>query len=222
MRVLPEAIQAGKALAAALFRAMPQDDIRTHGHGALTRTGPSTAVSQTAKTETGDDTMSKRTLTQAARAEPLSGSEREYIEKLVRESGGRRAHRPKRCFRNAQRLMLYDHENQLQYWESGLPVPHAWVTINGKIVDVTYDAVDRILPRKLKRMGYSRAAAAELWVKANIKRDRQYRSGVRINWSVTAMLNLHRTGGAPLLRESRTWWKRATQQWRDEHSRDAT
>jgi len=52
MRVLPEAIQAGEAVAEALFRAMPQDGLRTHGHGTLTCAGQSAAVSQKAETET--------------------------------------------------------------------------------------------------------------------------------------------------------------------------
>ena len=58
MRVLPEAIPAREVVAEALFRTMPQDGLRAHGHRTLTCAGPSTAVSQKAETETGDNTMS--------------------------------------------------------------------------------------------------------------------------------------------------------------------
>jgi hypothetical protein len=37
MRVLSEEIQAGEAVAEALLRAMPQDGLRAHGYGTLTR-----------------------------------------------------------------------------------------------------------------------------------------------------------------------------------------
>jgi hypothetical protein len=58
MRVLPEEIRAGEAVADALLRALPQDGLRAHGHGTHQCTGQSAALSQTAKTKTGD-TMNK-------------------------------------------------------------------------------------------------------------------------------------------------------------------
>lgn len=58
---------------------------------------------------------------------------------------------PRQCFANAQRLVLSDPSKQLSYVEGYvitdglvLPIPHAWATINGKLVDVT-------LPRGTRR-----------------------------------------------------------------------
>jgi len=50
----------------------------------------------------------------------------------------------KQCFYNAQLLVLADESDQLQYSEgyaSGraiIPVHHGWVTINGKVIDLTW------------------------------------------------------------------------------------
>jgi hypothetical protein len=76
---------------------------------------------------------------------PLTDEERQYVEK-VKRAAGIRSLRPKACWRNAQNLMLHDDEKRLRYWECGYDgagIPHAWVTINGKIVDVTHEAADR-------------------------------------------------------------------------------
>ena len=80
----------------------------------------------------------------------LKHGERSYIEKLIALNGPR-SFRAKNCYRNAQRLILYDTEKRLRYWEGALNglIPHAWVTIHGKVVDVTREAVQR----KLKRLG---------------------------------------------------------------------
>lgn len=50
----------------------------------------------------------------------------------------------RQCFANAQRLVLSDPAKRLCYVEGYvitvglvLPIPHAWATINGKVVDVT-------------------------------------------------------------------------------------
>jgi hypothetical protein len=80
-------------------------------------------------------------------ASPLTDDEHRYIEELMAALGGRRCFRVKQCYRNAQRLIIHDDKKRLRYWE-GLysdGVPHAWVTINGKVVDVTQDAVNRKL-----------------------------------------------------------------------------
>ena len=80
----------------------------------------------------------------------LTHCERRYVEKLI-ASNGRRSFRAKNCYMNAQRLILYDTEKRLRYWEGALngSIPHAWVTIHGKVVDVTREAAQR----KLKRLG---------------------------------------------------------------------
>lgn len=61
---------------------------------------------------------------------------------------------PKQCFANSQRIVLCDQAKKLAYVEGYaiidgivLPLPHAWVTIKGKIVDVTLPrATERRLP----------------------------------------------------------------------------
>ena len=72
----------------------------------------------------------------------LSESERQYIEKLVVDNGGRWCFRIKKCYRNAQRLILADSDRRLRYWEGYIEgeILHAWVTINGKVVDLTVEA----------------------------------------------------------------------------------
>jgi len=90
MRGLPEAVQAGKAVAEALLRAMPQEVLRTHGRRTFTCTGPSTAVSQTVKTETGStmsDAEQKRILDdmlkQRLDGRGETGSEAEAIQQIL-------------------------------------------------------------------------------------------------------------------------------------------
>jgi hypothetical protein len=85
------------------------------------------------------------------RVAPLTGGERRYIETLIGQIGGRRTIRAKSCWKNSQRLILNDHEKRLRYCEGGFPMPHAWVTINGKIVDVTAEAIVRCLKRRGRR-----------------------------------------------------------------------
>jgi hypothetical protein len=61
--------------------------------------------------------------------------------------------RVKSCYTNAQRILMEDSRRgkRLRYWEGLMDgeIPHAWLTINGKVVDVTAD----VLRRKLKRLG---------------------------------------------------------------------
>jgi hypothetical protein len=44
--------------------------------------------------------------------------------------------------------MIADHERRLRYCEGGFPAPHAWVMINGKVIDVTREAANRTLKRQ--------------------------------------------------------------------------
>ena len=83
------------------------------------------------------------------RVAPLTNRERQYVEELIAAVGGRRSIRSKQCWKNVQRLILEDgmRERRLRYCERGFPIPHAWVTINGKVVDVTREAADRWLKR---------------------------------------------------------------------------
>ena len=80
----------------------------------------------------------------------MTKRERQYVDRLIAENGGCRSFPIKQCYWNAQRLIWSDTEKRLRYCESGFdPIPHAWVTINGKVVDVTAEAV----ARSDKRMG---------------------------------------------------------------------
>ena len=49
----------------------------------------------------------------------------------------------KKCFYNAQMLALTDNSGQIKYCEgyalSIIPLNHAWIEINGKVVDVTWE-----------------------------------------------------------------------------------
>ncbi len=83
---------------------------------------------------------------------PLTAVERRYIERVVAACGGRRCFRVKRCYKNAQLLITHDDAKRLRYWEGYLDdsIPHAWVTINGKIVDLTQEAI----MRQRRKAGY--------------------------------------------------------------------
>jgi hypothetical protein len=83
---------------------------------------------------------------------PLTDGERRYMDQLIATYGGRRSFPMKQCYKNAQRLMIADSERRLRYCEGYLDgsVPHAWVTINGKVVDLTGEALDRHL-RRIRR-----------------------------------------------------------------------
>jgi hypothetical protein len=80
--------------------------------------------------------------------QPLSRSEREYVEGVIAALGGRRTIRKKRCWYNAQRMMVHDKEGRFWYWECADPIPHAWVTINDKVVDITAEAAARSMKRR--------------------------------------------------------------------------
>jgi hypothetical protein len=54
---------------------------------------------------------------------------------------------PKKCYLNSQLLAIFDDTRQIRYHEgmvqSVIPIPHAWTSINGKVVDLTLRAADR-------------------------------------------------------------------------------
>ena len=74
-------------------------------------------------------------------SEPLTKDERDYIW-LIRLG---LEMQPKQCFHNAQMLIFNDMDNRLTYHEgyvqanAPFPVLHAWVTLNGKMIDLTLD-----------------------------------------------------------------------------------
>lgn len=48
----------------------------------------------------------------------------------------------KQCFANSQKLAMFDMSNRLTYvegfvWVAGIPIHHGWVSLNGKVIDVT-------------------------------------------------------------------------------------
>jgi hypothetical protein len=49
----------------------------------------------------------------------------------------------KNCYYNSQMVVLTDHTGQLEYTEGyaigrSIPCPHGWITINGKVIDLTW------------------------------------------------------------------------------------
>lgn len=75
-------------------------------------------------------------------SKPLTKREREIVLSAV-DNWGRRF-QMKQCFYNAQMLLFYDKAEKLRYVEgyaqgpAGMPVLHAWLTINHKVVDLTW------------------------------------------------------------------------------------
>jgi len=52
------------------------------------------------------------------------------------------AFEPKQCYHNAMMLVIHDRHDKIEYCEGyaftgGIPVPHAWNAINGKVIDLT-------------------------------------------------------------------------------------
>ncbi len=68
--------------------------------------------------------------------------------RVVRAAMGKRKFAKKECFYNAHTLVLEDTSGTLIYTEGFalsrfIPLYHGWVTINGKVVDVTWDETGR-------------------------------------------------------------------------------
>lgn len=81
---------------------------------------------------------------------PLNAAEKQYIDTLVKMAGGYRQFKPQQCYFNAQSLFLRDLGGKLEYWEGwwsspDLPIPvhHGWLMLNGKVIDVTNEALVR-------------------------------------------------------------------------------
>lgn len=117
--------------------------------------------------------------TQAKTAGVLTNGERQYIEAVISRAGGRRRFRSKACWKNANILMVNDEAKRLSYWEGYLDgcIPHAWVTINGKVVDVTADAARR----KLKRMKIA-VDAQSTYEGVSIDCHTVFRQAARTRW----------------------------------------
>jgi hypothetical protein len=79
--------------------------------------------------------------------EPLTIAEARTIIALVNAYGGLKQFEAQHCFSNAQKLIAKDMGKALKYHEGFAVIDlvndlthHAWVTINGKAVDVTWRA----------------------------------------------------------------------------------
>ena len=75
------------------------------------------------------------------RSNELTKQEREYVQKTLDSLGF--MPRSKECYYNAQLMILNDYEKRLSYCEGiaycGLiPLNHAWLTINEKVIDLTW------------------------------------------------------------------------------------
>jgi len=82
----------------------------------------------------------------AGTKEVLSPEEQALVDEAVaRASETGYTVAPHECFRNAQTLLMAEVGRRFSYWEGYLPhpegaAPHAWLTLNGKIVDLTLQA----------------------------------------------------------------------------------
>jgi hypothetical protein len=76
---------------------------------------------------------------------PLDGAERLYVDTVRAMSAPARL---KGCYQTCQSMILNDHRGQLHYHEGwwcgtgSIPVHHAWLSINGKVVDPTAELID--------------------------------------------------------------------------------
>ena len=73
-------------------------------------------------------------------SEPLTEEQYEYLMKVAKCSGV--VFWAKQCFHNSQMLVLHDFDDRMEYYEGiaftgAIPVHHAWLLLDGKLVDVT-------------------------------------------------------------------------------------
>jgi hypothetical protein len=74
-------------------------------------------------------------------SEPLTADELEIV--LAAVDATRKRFQIKQCFSNGQLLALFDPSGELVYTEGyavgrSIPMLHGWVTINGKVIDLTW------------------------------------------------------------------------------------
>jgi len=110
--------------------------------------------------------------------EPLAYSEARQIAELTRRAGfsNVNAFRIKECYMNAQKLIA-QHDSmkdgdKIEYcegyvaWDDGpIAADHAWITINGKVVDVTLRAADK----QRKNSYYGIAISLKLLLRHQLK-----------------------------------------------------
>lgn len=118
----------------------------------------------------------------------------------------------RQCYYNAQSLVLADTSQHLRYFEgyaqgnAYIPVLHAWVVLNGKVIDVTWRTevetldefyADRLLgeiPKGWNYVGieFTREELQDLW-----KRTKQSRSMIDNWWEGYPALKLERLKPVP-------------------------
>ena len=89
-------------------------------------------------------------------SEPLTEDEFKKVVSAAERSNAK--FEPKMCFHNAMTLAMFDDAQSIEYCEGysvtglGIPVHHAWNTINGKVIDLTRslrpEATDEFLSGK--------------------------------------------------------------------------
>lgn len=81
------------------------------------------------------------------KSEALTDEEGEIVKEALADAfdNGVDVHEPQQCFSNAQLLVLCCGIDELVYFEGyafgrvqGFPVHHGWVSINGKVIDLTW------------------------------------------------------------------------------------
>lgn len=85
------------------------------------------------------------------RPERLTIAEARLVVKAARDLGGLARVRPKQCYFNAQQIILHPAlARRFQYVEGyvcdpvvNYPIEHAWLLLNGKVVDLTLRALGR-------------------------------------------------------------------------------
>ena len=107
-----------------------------------------------------------------AKSQQLTKSELEYVCKAIRDLPF--TPQVKQCFYNSQMLVLNDRENKLVYNEGLgncgiLPMLHGWVTINNKVIDVTW-----------KTNGWDKKFKKDNYVLGKLPKDYSY-CGVKID-----------------------------------------
>jgi hypothetical protein len=74
--------------------------------------------------------------------EELTEEQQEYVGRFVKAVNPQK----RGCFKNAQRLVSMEGGNRIKYHEGfgafHFPIHHAWNTIDGKVIDVTWSLLD--------------------------------------------------------------------------------
>ena len=110
-------------------------------------------------------------------SQELKSHEQLIIKKALKRIGFQP--KKKQCFYNAQMIALSDNSGQIKYCEGfaysiAIPMNHAWLDINGKVVDVTWDdngkPIMGIIPENKSYIGFT--------LDKTTIRDKQFRTGM--------------------------------------------